>query len=183
MVLVWLRGLREFRTKFAQPPTLFPPRQPRVRKTKPQSVRTLHERSSKISKYISTISKLNVKRFWATFGVIIMGWRAISLVAENFGGFVPILSRALTCRHWFSFHYLPKLGSCLSVSWLLALIPWLLLSKFTFCGAVEALVTLFTRAGRPSLYLSGALWASHLRSFAELKPFHLFGGHHLGSVD
>jgi hypothetical protein len=31
--------------------------------------------------------------------------------------------------------------------------------------------------------LKRRLLASHLLLYAELKPFHLFGGHHLGSVD
>jgi hypothetical protein len=47
MVLVWLRGLRESRTKIGGTQQVFPPPQPRARKIKPKSVRTLHERSSK----------------------------------------------------------------------------------------------------------------------------------------
>jgi hypothetical protein len=109
MVLVARRGFRQFYTKFAQPPTLFPPGQPRAKKIKPKRVRTLHERSSKISKYISTISKLDMNRYWATFGVIIVGWRASSLVAENFGGSKPILLRALAPAGTGFIQYLPKI--------------------------------------------------------------------------
>lgn len=52
MVLVWLFALRDLRTKKAEPPQPFPPPQPRVHKTKPKSVRTIHERSSKSSQCI-----------------------------------------------------------------------------------------------------------------------------------
>jgi hypothetical protein len=47
MVLVWLRGLRGLRTKFAQPPLPFPPGQPRAGKIKPKSVRTYYEEATK----------------------------------------------------------------------------------------------------------------------------------------
>jgi hypothetical protein len=47
MVLVWLRGLREFRTKIAQPPQPFPTHLPRAAKIKPKSVPTLHEGTRK----------------------------------------------------------------------------------------------------------------------------------------
>lgn len=43
MVLVWLRGLREFRTKIAQPPRPSPPPQPRDSKIEPKPVPTIHE--------------------------------------------------------------------------------------------------------------------------------------------
>jgi hypothetical protein len=52
MVLVGLRALRNLCTKFAQPPKPFPTHQPRVHKTEPKSVRTLHEGSSKRSQNI-----------------------------------------------------------------------------------------------------------------------------------
>jgi hypothetical protein len=47
MVLVWLRGLREFRTKIAQLPQPFPPHLPRAAKIKPKTVRTLYEGEEK----------------------------------------------------------------------------------------------------------------------------------------
>jgi hypothetical protein len=46
MVLVWLRGLREFRTKIAQPPQPFPPHLPRAAKIKPKTVRTYYKMGS-----------------------------------------------------------------------------------------------------------------------------------------
>ena len=52
MVLVALRGLRNLRTKFAQPPIHFPTHQPRAHKTELKSIRTLHEGSSKRSQNI-----------------------------------------------------------------------------------------------------------------------------------
>jgi hypothetical protein len=49
MVLVWLRGLRNLRSKFARTPQPFPPGQPRAHKIEPKGVRTIHERGSKKS--------------------------------------------------------------------------------------------------------------------------------------
>jgi hypothetical protein len=71
MVLVWLRGLRNLRTKFAQPPRPFPTRQPRAHKIEPKSVRTLHEGSSKSSQCIlllTTQSQIVLGYLQRTFG-------------------------------------------------------------------------------------------------------------------
>jgi hypothetical protein len=56
MVLVWLRGLRNLRTKFARPPQPFPPRQPRAHKIKPKTLRTYYEGAAKSTQILFAAS-------------------------------------------------------------------------------------------------------------------------------
>jgi hypothetical protein len=51
MVCMALRGLRDLRTKIAEPPRPPPPGQPRAHKIKPKSVPTIHEESSSETQY------------------------------------------------------------------------------------------------------------------------------------
>lgn len=71
MVLVWLRGLREFRTKFAQPPQPFPTHLPRAAKIKPKTVRNIHKEGQKIEMQISILpllAKTRSKQLLRIFG-------------------------------------------------------------------------------------------------------------------
>ena len=70
MLLVTVRGLRNLRTKFAQPPRPFPTRQPRAHKIKPKGVRTLHKGSRKNPNYFSAayLKKNSIGYLYAIFG-------------------------------------------------------------------------------------------------------------------
>jgi hypothetical protein len=78
MVLVWLRGLRDLRTKIAQPPQPSPPPQPRAHKIEPKSVRTLHEGSRK--KFQSYFLRPTQSKIVLVLQSVLMaGWRAYRL--------------------------------------------------------------------------------------------------------
>jgi hypothetical protein len=95
MVLVGLRGLRESRTKIGGTQQVFPPPQPRARKIKPKSVRTLHERSSKRSKFTFTASE-PIMQPLGNLQCIIIGLASRRII----GGYPPDPSAALTRRYW-----------------------------------------------------------------------------------
>jgi hypothetical protein len=91
LVLVWLRGLRNFCTKIAQPPRPFPTGQPRAGKIKPKSVRTLHEESRTRILSVSNCSLPNTNVL-VNYSVSVAGWhihRRLRLV--NLGGVTTIL--------------------------------------------------------------------------------------------
>jgi hypothetical protein len=78
MVLVWLRGLRDLRTKIAQPPQPSPPRQPRAHKFEPKSVRTLHEGSGKKFQGFF-LQPIQSKSVLVLYSVLMAGGRAYRL--------------------------------------------------------------------------------------------------------
>jgi hypothetical protein len=178
MVLVRLRALREFYTKIARPPTLFPPPQPRARKIKPKNVRTLHERSSKRSKFTFTASEPIIQPL-GNLQRIIIGLAS----RRTIGGYPPDPSAALTRRYW-SPIFCPTgpWPSSLLIACPVPLIARREAKPFTLRPRGPGGSVLRVQVGLAYI-LKRRLCASHLRLFAELKPFHLFGGHHLGSVD
>jgi len=135
MVLVGLRGLRNLRTKFAQPPRPFPTRQPRAHKIKPKSVRTLHEGSSKSSQCIlllPTQSENVLGYLQRIFGGSTCEW---VLVLRGFGGLRPILACVV------------NLPTC---SYLAAKAPNLFCCRgYRYQGVLEARIWMFETRSRP----------------------------------
>jgi hypothetical protein len=165
--------LREFRTKVDGTQQTFPPPQPRVAKIKPKSVRTLHERSSKKIQIYFLLLLNPIKAVWATYRGYFY-WVGVrkGLVAEDFGGYPPILSCALPRRQWFSILCSTGSGLCLLIACLVPLI-----------AAGEGGKPLYWRCRGPgesavsvqvglAYILKRRLLASHLLLYAELKPFH-----------
>jgi hypothetical protein len=151
VVLVWLRGLRESRRKIDETQPTFPPPQPRARKIKPKSVRTLHEGGSKKIQIYFYCLWTPLKPFGQPKQVLLLGRRVVRIL----GAFVH--SRACTPPQALAFHQLlnrlwPMSLDCLPCSldcgWRRWETPLLVLSRpWQLCCI---------GAGRPSLYIEAA---------------------------
>lgn len=95
---------------------------PALRKSNPKAFARYMRGAVKESKYFFTASKSYKSRLGNLQRVLLLGWRAKRPCCQRILGALPILTRALLRRQWFSIICSTGFGLCLLIACLVSLI-------------------------------------------------------------